>query len=91
MRTVWKYEIDTTEIQTLQMPVGAEILCVQLQRTHICLWAEVDTGAPLKARVIYTCGTGTPQPPAPKRYIGTYQLFGGELVWHVYEGIDDEA
>ena len=38
MKKIYKYELEITEIQTVEMPVGAEILCVQFQDEALCLW-----------------------------------------------------
>jgi hypothetical protein len=50
-----------------------------------CIWALVDTDSPLKARQFITRGTGHPIPEDWINYIGTYQLSGGHMVFHVLE------
>lgn len=92
MKTIWKFNIVTTDRQTVSMPKGAEILCAQVQNGTVCLWAKVDTDAPSQLRGIETFGTGHPMVEdvgATRRYIGTYQLRNGALVFHVFEIIDD--
>lgn len=88
MRTIYKYGLKTTDVQTLKMPKGARILCVQTQRDEPQLWAEVDTDAPDESRVIETFGTGHHMRAGmgvERSYVGTYQLRGGSFVYHVYE------
>ena len=85
MRTIHKYPLQTCDEQVIEMPVGAEILCVQVQNGVACLWASVETTFGLSGVRIYTFGTGHPLPAAELRYVGTYQLDGGSLVFHVYE------
>ena len=90
MKTIWKFPIPTTDIQEISIPQGAEILTVQMQGDMPCLWAIIDTDASLEPRTILTLGTGHKglelsnggQP----RYIGTYQIFGGSLIFHVFDG-----
>lgn len=70
------------------MPVGAQILCVQVQDETPCLWALVDTEAKKSERYIETFGTGHPVNEGTgvsRFYVGSYQLEGGKLVFHVFE------
>ena len=87
-KTIWKFELETTDNQTLKMPVGAEILTVQTQSDKPCLWALVDPNAEKEGRFIEIFGTGHPvgyDMGIDRKYIGTYQLHGGSLVFHVFE------
>lgn len=92
MTTIWKFPITTTGVQDVMMPKGAKILCIQTQNEEPCLWAEVESGSCVKSeepRRITIHGTGhiiADVPDTMKRsYIGTYQLRGGALVFHVFE------
>jgi len=67
------------------MPAGAEVLCVQTQNETACLWAMVDPDEPLLKRSFCIYGTGHPVPNASQKYIGTYQIKGGALVFHCFE------
>ncbi len=49
------------------------------------IWALVDTDAPEEARVFHVRGTGHPAD-ALGRYVGTFQIDGGALVFHLFEG-----
>ncbi len=83
-KQIWKYRMSDSREQLIQMPEGAEVLCVQLQREHPTLWALVNPLASLEERAILVVGTGWPMPLDSVRYIGTvYQANG--LVWHVFE------
>ncbi len=83
--TVWKYQLQTTDIQDVLMPQGADILCVQTQGQEPCLWALVNPDAEKGMRRIYIVGTGHPTGYLTGlSYIGTYQLRGGALVFHVF-------
>ena len=82
---IWKYELKTTDVQEISMPVGAQLLCVQLQWCMPCLWALVDVNAPKEKREIRIYGTGNPLPLEPGWYVGTYQSLDGCLIWHVFD------
>jgi hypothetical protein len=96
MKAIWKYELAVHDSQIIEMPSGANILCVQTQRGVPCLWVEVRTKREIKEkRKIETFGTGhkmfTDDMAFVRKYIGTYQLEGDSrdsLVFHVYERID---
>lgn len=87
MKTIWKFPLEITGVQGISMPEGAELLTVQVQRGCPCLWALVDSDAEFKEIVnVWTCGTGGPVSLEAKRYLGTYQVNSGKLVFHVFEG-----
>ena len=84
---IYKYALSIHGPQSVQMPRGARILCTQIQRDIIYLWAEVETEQEsLEVRNFYVYGTGHPMVYAQlRKYIGTVQADGGMFVWHVYE------
>ena len=86
--TIWKFELETTDKQTIEMPVDSEILTVQTQNGEPCLWALVDPAAEKETRTFEVFGTGHTlhyDMGITKDYIGTYQLNSGALVFHVFE------
>jgi len=88
MKTIYKYPIKITDNQDVRMPKGAKILCAQMQGETPCLWAEVDSTVGLEYRSIEIFGTGHPihvDMGIERKYIGTVQTNGGQLIWHVYE------
>lgn len=86
MKTIYKYKLQTTDEQQILMPKGAEILTVQLQDGEPQLWALVETNNQPTKRYIEIFGTGNPIIGiGPRKYIATYQLRGGALVFHVFE------
>lgn len=84
MRTIWKFPLALTDSQVILVPLGARILCVQVQNGQICLWAEVDSSRDLHMVAIGIAGTGHDVPFELLHYIGTVQT--GPMVWHVYAG-----
>lgn len=83
MKTIYKYQLKTTEQQTITTPVGSEILSLQIQNDNPCLWVKVDTNNEVGDRTFATFGTGYPLPDNPMEFVGTYQT--GEFVFHVFE------
>ncbi len=82
---IWKFSLIEARTQWPLMPRGAKILCVQVQRGEGYLWVECDPKAQRVQREIIIRGTGF-ETQANALYIGTFQMDGGDLVWHVYDG-----
>lgn len=85
MRTIYKYPIEVTDVQHIEMNEGARILSVQTQQGRPCLWALVDTSKPKRKVEIHVHGTGH-ENTLDFHYIGTFQLHQGALVFHVFAG-----
>ena len=91
MKTIWKYEIHTTDCQDIEMPMEAQILTVQVQNGEPCLWALIDPDQKRGIRQIRIIGTGhiIEKPMSIDNsideYLGTYQLRDGALVFHVFD------
>ena len=97
-KTIWKFELETKDNQIVKMPINAKILTIQTQFDKPCLWALVDPNADKEDRFIKIFGTGhsvrynkcSPMLGAEEldeciKYIGTYQLHNGSLVFHAFE------
>lgn len=85
MKAIWKFPLAERDDQTVSMPDDAQILCVQVQNGTACLWALVEPEAPKAVRRFKTYGTGHQHADIPGKYIGSYQLLGGAIVFHVFE------
>lgn len=83
--TIWKYEIEATDRLTISIPKGAQFLSVQVQRQNICVWFLVNPKLPPEDRFFSIYGTGHVIPMQPGTYLGTFQLMGGSLVFHLFE------
>lgn len=82
MITVWKYPIEITDEQEIEMPSGAIILHAGLDPTgQPCVWAQLDPNRPLERRKIYVAGTGGPMS-WYHDHISTF--VDGSFVWHVF-------
>lgn len=84
---IYKWQIETTDIQDVTVPKGTKILTVQTQKHTPCIWGLVPQdsteGEDITLRVI---GTGHPIENADElEYIGTYQIHDGQLVFHVFK------
>lgn len=90
MKTIYKYPLEIFERQTLMLPTGAKILSVQPQGKHesVWLWALIDTEQPQEARTIVMRGTGHEFPEGTFTHLGTFQVMGGSLVFHVFEPVE---
>ncbi len=87
-KTIWKFELETTDNQEIEMPIGSEILTIQTQNVIPCIWALIDPNADKEVRRFEIYGTGHPihcDIGVKRNYIGTYQLYNGSLVYHVFE------
>ena len=89
MKKIFKYPLEIIDTQFIELPLGAEILTVQIQGDQLCLWAMVNTlpGAIKKNRRIEIIGTGYPVPVGELKYISTFQIMDGSLIFHVFENI----
>ena len=86
MKKIYKYCFGVADQVELEMPEGAEFLCVQVQFGGPCLWAIVDDEAKLETRILRIIGTGHSLPSSEQlAYIGTIQEAGGGLIWHVFD------
>jgi hypothetical protein len=84
MQTIYKYPLLILDEQELEMPMGAGLMTVQMQRGQPCLWVLVDTRNTMEKRKVLIRGTGHPATDVG-RYIATFQMKGGELVFHAFE------
>lgn len=87
-KQIWKYILDSAEVeQEIEMPMDAEILTVQIQGDKTCMWALVNTDLQLRKRIFEVYGTGhsLSHSNQKRKYIGTYQLMEGALVFHLFE------
>lgn len=92
-KQVWRFPLPGDDVQSVAMPKGAVILCVQVKDERLNLWAEVDVDAPKEERMFEIFTTGKTMPTdmgVERKYIGTFQTPSilGTLVFHVYERLN---
>lgn len=87
MVTIFKYPIPVEDRPLVRMPRGAQILALQIQHGIPCLWALVpNADAPMVERRFRLFGTGHDMGDTiGLAYVGTYQMSGGALVFHLFE------
>lgn len=84
-KKIFKYQLETTDFQQIQIPEGGEILCLQTQYNRPCIWVLVDPDSPTKQRTFEIFGTGHSLPEhVNRKYVGSYQVFDS-LVFHCFE------
>ena len=90
-KVIYKYPLGVTDFQKVLMPVGAEILICQTQFGEPKLWAFVNPNEINKEyRNIEIFGTGhivVCDMGISRKYISTFQMYGGQSVFHVFECI----
>jgi len=61
--SVYKYPMEYTERQVVELPEGAEILHVGDQLGTVCVWAKINPDLPANKKYMVTIvGTGQPCP-----------------------------
>jgi len=85
MKTIWKFDLLTTDCQVVSMPKDSKIISVQTQFDEPCIWAVVDDQAETEDRYFVIVGTGHQVLHDNLLFIGTFQLHTGALVFHLFE------
>ena len=88
MLRVCNYTISVGDYFSLDLPVGAKILTVQVQRDEPQIWALVDPGQRSKVRHNFRgvrTGHDIKEDSDSLIYIGTFQLTGGNFISHLFE------
>lgn len=86
-KQIWKFPINLDK-SIVQMPKDAEILTIQTQNDTPCIWALVNPENANESRHFEVYGTGHNiyyEMGIDRKYIGTFQLHGGSLVFHLFE------
>lgn len=80
---IYKYQLENSH-NTIEMPIGAKVLTMQLQNGIPCIWALVDQKLTYEKRKFEVIPTGPYfYDNYPLTYIGTFQ--NGDFVGHVFE------
>ena len=95
--SVWKFPLTMCSYQDLELPKGAQILCVQAQYDSLVLWAICDVhGEAKETRHFRVSGTGhrlafgeDAKKYTSRKYIGTVQFDQGDTILHVFELFND--
>lgn len=88
MKRVYKYPVEIADVQTILLPIGAQILSVQVQGGNPYIWACVNPSAESEPRRFRLFETGhNIESENCLKFIGTFQLLGGRLVYHLFEEV----
>lgn len=86
MTTIHKFEVSPLGNFVCCLPQGAKFCHVAEQRKEeINMWFEVDTDNPRVERHFAVYGTGQPIHESNVKYLGSFILMNGELVFHLHE------
>lgn len=84
-KTVWKYDVEVADAFDVLMPKGAVPLAADTQGGKPQMWVLVDPDEPVEAVKFRLAGTGHTIREKIKRHVGTFQMYGGSLVLHLFE------
>lgn len=87
---VHKYPLPLGDWVSVAMPQGAEPIAVQMQNGAPMLWARVKLGNPLVVHHFRIAGTGHELGSNVGRHIGSFQMHGGALIFHVFAGAEPQ-
>ena len=87
---IFKWTLRIDGWQEIEMPIGSQILSMQIQNENPQLWVLADENNATEKRSFITCGTGQEIPVDVVDYIGSYQIKNGSLVFHVFEQITEQ-
>ena len=89
MKTVYKYKLEAKQVQGIKMPKYAKVLCVKAIKDDIYIWVKVFSDEVEEYRTFYIYGTGEGIGARSLKYVGTAFIYGGELVFHVFEALKE--
>jgi len=82
--TIWKFPVQISDAAVVvEMPAGADVLCVHMQSGVATVWAVVDSAAKKERRLFSWLPTGGDGPRDDEAYVGTVLV--GPLVWHLFQ------
>ena len=93
--TIWKFELTPSDgVIRIDMPQTSEVLSCGAVGDSIFIWSKFSSGAKdldFIPRYFEVFGTGHEihcDMGIDRKFIGTALMYGGSLVWHVFERID---
>lgn len=86
MKTIYKYHLEVDDIEsTLEIQASFRILDIQVQDNKVCMWAEVDTEAPIIIWSYYVFVTGHQIPTTTYNYVHLKTVQLNQFVWHIFK------
>lgn len=87
-KTIFKFQLQVLDTQFIWIHKNAEILSVQNQNEIPCMWALVNPTEEREEKCLEIFGTGHDvhcDIGVDRKFIGTFQMEGGSLVFHLFE------
>jgi hypothetical protein len=85
MITIYKYPLQVTDVQHVEIPVGAQILKVDEQNSKMFLWALVQNVSHTYNMEVRIIGTGQEfNDHSDYEHLGSVLTSDGFFVWHVF-------
>jgi hypothetical protein len=69
----------------LPLPIGSEVLHVEVQHDVPRLWVLVFPEAPVEPVEFVLVGTGHPVPQEVSKHVGSFLIQNDRLVFHLFE------
>jgi len=85
MKTIWKFPFEITDSFSVVMPIDSQFLHVAEQHSKACMWYGVDTDLPDCLYYFVLRGTGHKLDGTEGRFLGTFMMYGGDLIFHLFE------
>ena len=82
MKVIYKYQLQTTDEQVINMPVDHKVLHVGGQDKVLTMWVEVEADGPTEDFLIEIMGTGNEYEEENRKHIGSAVC--PPFVWHVF-------
>ena len=77
-----------TNAVAIDIPGFVRWLHVDVQYDVVVAWVEVDPAASIEPRRLHVRGTGHPMTGEEGDHIGSVQLQGGALVFHIFDEVN---
>lgn len=86
-KSIWKYVLVAETVNTIEVPLGTELLSAEAQGEEIVVYALVNTNETSNQKIeIRTYGTGHEIDVniTDYKFLGTAKLYNGSLMSHVF-------
>lgn len=86
-QVIYKYELRFLGDFNLEIPIGARVISIQNQHNKPIMWVLCDPKAEIESRKFRVILTGEKRKSSDLegQFIGTFQLYEGDFVGHVFE------
>lgn len=84
-KKVYKYEIPAEDTFTMGLPAGSQVLTIQMQHGKPYIWVLLNDQDEWEERRFRLAGTGHIIDEENLDYVGTFQMHGGNLGFHLFE------